>query len=87
MGNYKSMGDSKFVPNLPKDRFELIVKASAAAKNNAGYSDDLLSLWNDIKEDMYRLSERQKQLGLGKKGVTKYFSDNCDQGDADRVNR
>jgi hypothetical protein len=36
---------------------------------------------------MYRLTERQKQLGLGKKGVTTYFSDNCDQEDAERVNR
>jgi dipeptidyl-peptidase-3 len=87
MGNYKGLDDSKIVPNIEKSRFQCIVKASAAAKSNDGFSEDLLSLWNNVKDDMYRLTERQKQLGLGKKGVTTYFSDNCDREDAERVNR
>ena len=36
---------------------------------------------------MYKLTDRQKQLGLGAKGVTKYFSDNCGQEDSDKINR
>ena len=36
---------------------------------------------------MYSLSEREKQLGLGEKGVTKYFSPNCDASDSDIVNK
>ncbi len=36
---------------------------------------------------MYSLSEREKQLGLGEKGVTKYFSPNCDTSDSDIVNK
>ena len=36
---------------------------------------------------MYKLTTRQKQLGLGCKGVTTYFSDNCDQEDADRITK
>jgi dipeptidyl-peptidase-3 len=36
---------------------------------------------------MYSLSEREKQLGLGEKGVTKYFSPNCNTSDSDIVNK
>ena len=36
---------------------------------------------------MYDLSEDKKQLGLGGKGVTKYFSSNCDESDAEKVAR
>jgi len=36
---------------------------------------------------VYSLSEREKNLGLGASGVTTYFSDNCDEEDAERVNR
>jgi dipeptidyl-peptidase-3 len=36
---------------------------------------------------MYSLSEREKQLGLGEKGVTKYFSPNCHTSDSDIVNK
>jgi dipeptidyl-peptidase-3 len=36
---------------------------------------------------MYSLSDREKQLGLGEKGITKYFSPNCDSSDSDVVNK
>jgi hypothetical protein len=36
---------------------------------------------------MYSLSDREKQLGLGEKGITKYFSPNCDTADSDLVNK
>ena len=64
--------------------FQAIVKASKA------WSDDLSSmeqLWSLTKEPLFSLSDREKQLGLGKKGITTYFTPNCDQADADKVNR
>ncbi len=84
MGNYKGFGDSKIVPNLNADQFEAIVKGSAAY---AADQDAVSSLWQAVKCPMYTLTERQKQLGLGDKGVTTYFSDNCDQADSDKINR
>ena len=33
------------------------------------------------------MTDQTKQLGLGKKGVTKYFSANNEQEDSDKVNR
>ena len=36
---------------------------------------------------MYSLSDKEKQLGLGEKGITKYFTPNCDSTDSDLVNK
>ena len=53
----------------------------------AADSEGLGGIWSSIKDRMYVLTDRQKQLGLGAKGVTKYFSDNCDQEDSNKINR
>jgi len=82
MGNYKGFGDSKFVPDLDVEQFEKIVLCSKAVSQNA----ELKDVWYRIKTPMYSLSDKEKQLGLGSKGVTKYFSANCDNKDADLVN-
>jgi len=84
MGNYKGFGDSKFVPNLDQDRLELLMKNSHAYKDKP---EELEKLWEMVKGPMYSLTDQQKQLGLGKKGVTKYFTPNCDTSDSELVNR
>ena len=84
MGNYKGYGDTKIVPKLPVETFEAIVKASKAYSAD---SDTVSAIWDAVKGPVYKLTSRQKQLGLGCKGVTTYFSDNCGQEDADRINR
>lgn len=38
-------------------------------------------------QPLFSLDDRQKQLGLGSKGVSTYFTPNCTQEDADLVNR
>lgn len=82
MGNYKGFGDSKFVPALPVEKLESFILATEAAKNPA-----IVSLLQQVKVALYSLSDREKQLGLGEKGVTKYFSPNCDTADSDLVNK
>lgn len=82
-GNYKGFGDSKFVPNLDEKAFEKIVMASQACAKNPGLKD----VWSRVIGPMYSLSDREKQLGLGAKGITKYFSGNCDTKDSDIVNK
>jgi len=79
MGNYKGFGDSKFVPNLSKESFEKIVKASSA-------SSDIQGIWEKVSDRLYSLNNKEKQLGFGEKGVTKYFSGNCDSSDSGIVN-
>ncbi|XP_025104635.1 dipeptidyl peptidase 3-like [Pomacea canaliculata] len=82
MGNYKSFGDTKFIPNMPQEKLEILVMNSAAAVADPG---GVQSLWNSIKQKMFSLNDREKELGLGEKGITTYFSGNCDQRDAEIV--
>lgn len=80
MGNYKSFGDTKFIPNLPKEKFKALVWESLAFKENPSGTE---VLWNSCCEPLYSLEEKQKQLGLGEKGITAYFSGNCCLEDAE----
>lgn len=73
-------GDSKVIPNLDQEKFELIIKSSVAYK-----SPKVAKLWEKCKKSIYQLTERTQSLGLGSKGVTMYFSENCTQDDSDRV--
>ncbi|XP_051956429.1 dipeptidyl peptidase 3 [Xyrauchen texanus] len=80
MGNYKSFGDTKFIPNLPKENFKALVWESQAFKENPG---EMEALWNSCSQPLYSLEDKQKQLGLGEKGITSYFSENCCLEDAE----
>ncbi|TNM84728.1 hypothetical protein fugu_008906 [Takifugu bimaculatus] len=80
MGNYKSFGDTKFIPNIPKDKLEALVKASQAFQEQP---NEMEALWNGCSCSMFSLEDRQKQLGLGDKGITTYFSGNCCLEDAE----
>ncbi|XP_024887160.1 dipeptidyl peptidase 3 isoform X1 [Temnothorax curvispinosus] len=82
-GNYKAMGDTKIIPNFPQRAFETIVKASKAYRNNP---KEIQDIWDNISNALYSLDGKLKSLGLGDKGVTTYFSANCTEEDADRVN-
>merc|ERR1719334_1981794 len=77
-------GDSKFVPNIAVDKMDLLVKSSKAFEKE---SQLIEGLWEKTKESMYSLSNKEKQLGLGEKGITKYFTPNCNMSDSERVSR
>jgi dipeptidyl-peptidase-3 len=68
---------------LSKDKLELIIKASKAYKDDA---TKVKFLWDSVKEPLYSLEEKVKSLGLGSKGITTYFSENCTEDDAKLVN-
>lgn len=80
MGNYKSFGDTKFVPNVPKEKLEVLVKASQAFQEQP---TEMEALWNSCSGRICSLEDKQKQLGLGDKGITTYFSGNCSLEDAE----
>lgn len=78
LGNYKSFGDTKFVPDLLPERFKLFLASGAADATKVDM------LWDECNVRMYSLRARQRQLGLGAdKGISTYFSANCDESDAD----
>lgn len=63
-GNYKGFGDTKFIPNLSKESFESIVKASKAYEND---STHIAKLWENTKDAMYNIAPRLTSLGLSDK--------------------
>uniref|UniRef100_A0A665U9Q2 Dipeptidyl peptidase 3 n=1 Tax=Echeneis naucrates TaxID=173247 RepID=A0A665U9Q2_ECHNA len=72
MGNYKSFGDTKFIPNLPKDKLKALVWASQAFQEQPA---EMEALWESCSCRLYSLEDKQKQLGLGDKvGVQMYTS-------------
>ncbi|KAG1940531.1 dipeptidyl peptidase 3 [Pimephales promelas] len=80
MGNYKSFGDTKFIPNLPKEKFKALVWESLVFEESP---EDIEALWGCCSEPLYSLEDKLKQLGLGDKGITTYFSGNCSLEDAE----
>lgn len=76
------MGDTKIIPNLDVKQFEKIIESSQLCRLQPA---QIISLWAKCKNPIYRLTSRTKCFGLGDKGITAYFSDNCTQEDSDRV--
>ncbi|XP_059612447.1 dipeptidyl peptidase 3 [Phlebotomus argentipes] len=82
-GNYKSMGDTKFLPNVDEKIVEAIVRSSKAYQEDEKTID---GLWQKSKKGIFLLTERTKNLGFKGQGITTYFSANCTKEDADFVN-
>jgi len=82
VGNYKSFGDTKFVPDIAPARLELLLLAGGADEAAVA------ALWSECRERMYSLPPRQRQIGLGAaNGVSTYFSSNCEEADADMAGK
>eukprot|EP00053_Salpingoeca_punica_P013300 m.119961 g.119961 ORF g.119961 m.119961 type:complete len:739 (-) comp16167_c0_seq2:171-2387(-) len=82
MGNYKSFGDTKFVPALPQERMHAFICASPAYKADKAVLD---TLWAAVAEPMYSLQPSVRSLGLGEDGVSGYYSARCTKADAENV--
>lgn len=82
-GNYKGMGDSKIIPDLEPDTFELIVSNSKAWSLE---NSTLPSLWTLCKSLIFSLNSNNANLGMSDVGVNTYFSDNCTKDDASNIN-
>lgn len=63
-GNYKGFGDTKFIPNLSENAFELIVKSSKAFEND---NTHIIKLWQNTQKAIYNLAPRLRSLGLSDK--------------------
>ena len=82
LGNYKSFGDTKFVPACSPDKMQTFFECSAADATKVA------ALWKACAARMYSLPPRQRQIGLGAaKGISTYFSANCEEADADVAGR
>ncbi|KAF2072217.1 hypothetical protein CYY_006462 [Polysphondylium violaceum] len=66
MGNYLSFGDSKFIPRINKDKFQLVINSLNDSK--------LTLLWNKCSELMYSLKKNELELGIDGTGVSTYYN-------------
>lgn len=79
LGNYKSFGDSKFIPCISASSFEAVLKTSP---NWAA----MQPLWTWSAGLLYDLSPRLLSLGWGPdKGISTYYSANVTEADATAV--
>uniref|UniRef100_A0A8C1NY53 Dipeptidyl peptidase 3 n=1 Tax=Cyprinus carpio TaxID=7962 RepID=A0A8C1NY53_CYPCA len=69
-----------FHNNVLSEKFKALVWESLAFKQSPG---DMETLWGCCCEPLYSLEDKQKQLGLGEKGISAYFSGNCCLEDAE----
>jgi dipeptidyl-peptidase-3 len=82
LGNYKSFGDTKFVPRLPVNEFQKVIDASSSlAKVEA------LKIFQKIKDVIYSLDpESSCLIGYPGEGhVSGYYSSNVSKKDVDLV--
>lgn len=82
MGNYKGFGDTKFIPNLSKEKFVKLFKASKAYSL---HKDEMKKLLTNCCDAVFSIEDKEKQLGFPNLGVTSYFSRNCTEEDSNIV--
>lgn len=81
-GNYKSFGDTHFIPQVPKAVMRRLIEASQMCRDDPA----MLALWNDIEERVFDSeTKRAYQLGFKPEGVSTYFSYNCTDADGTLV--
>jgi dipeptidyl-peptidase-3 len=80
MGNYVSFGDTKFVPRIPLDKLEAILKSAHNAQ-------EITALWEKCKDRVYSLGVGERELGLDGKGISTYYSPNITRDEIARVQK
>ncbi|KAB8339182.1 hypothetical protein FH972_022117 [Carpinus fangiana] len=67
-GNFKSFGDSKFIPRIPQRQFKALATSTARARD----------LYAKIEENLYFTDEDHSLLGYPDKHVSNYYPDSPD---------
>ena len=79
-GNFRSFGDTKFVPELPEESFVTILRSCDAYQTHADVIDDC---WARISREVYTEEDPHQHIGFpDKNGVTGYYSANVTSEDA-----
>ena len=80
LGNYKSFGDTKIIPECSDANFEKIIMKAAEMSNGVTTVADL---WKKVKVPLYSLEPRLRSIGFGPtEGISTYYSSNCTKDDA-----
>ena len=80
-GNFRSFGDTKFVPELPAESIEIILHACDAYDTHHDVIEDC---WTRIKHEVYSENDPHQHIGFpDKDGVTSYYSSNVTTADSE----
>jgi len=72
-GNYKSFGDTKFIPEVSEETFLKIMQCSESFKNEE-VGQVLVNLWNKIKFLIFHYDKPFDAIGINPVGLTGYYS-------------
>lgn len=79
LGNYKSFGDTKFIPRISREGFAELV----TALNNPSVKQ----IWLEVNEAIYTINDKSKMLGWPDKGhVTGYYINSISKNEAESIN-
>jgi dipeptidyl-peptidase-3 len=83
-GNYKSFGDTKFIPELPKERFWRFITLSKAYTQEDGVTRARIDeLWNLTNLELYEFAPPYYLIEMPSKGgSSSYYSSNVTQEEA-----
>ncbi|KRX04492.1 hypothetical protein PPERSA_06045 [Pseudocohnilembus persalinus] len=81
-GNFKSFGDSKFVPECSQEIFTKFIQLSNNYETHKSIID---FLWNDIKDFVYGYKGILEKIDYPQKGQTGYYSQNISKEEIDLV--
>ncbi|GFQ98082.1 dipeptidyl peptidase 3 [Trichonephila clavata] len=72
-GNYRGFGDTKFVPDLEKEKFVRLLKATTYGEL---FPQEMELILSSCLESIYSLNDNNRQLGFPHNGTTTYLSKN-----------
>lgn len=79
-GNYLSSSSTKFVPQISKEKFQMLIESLGSAR--------MVRIWHKLKEAVYDLAGNKSSIDFpDKDGVTSYYSSNITSRDAELVKR
>lgn len=83
-GNFKSFGDTKFVPEIDEQTFEKVIKASASY---ASHKEQIDTIWEKIKHEVYSEHDPYARVGFKDEngGQTSYYSSNITKAEAKMI--
>lgn len=83
-GNYRSFGDTKFVPELNPDDFKTVVRAS---ENYDDYKDIVEEILEKIEFEVFNEEEPFQRIGFRDEnnGTTSYYSSNITKDEAKMI--
>ena len=83
LGNYKSFGDKKFIPEISVDKFWKVIKCSSIFSR---YRKELTDLWKAISVVIYKVGVPFNVLGFSdENGLTSYYSAKLTKAEATKL--